>query len=227
MDCVRRFSVPYTGYRQASFNVSCNKQLHISTERLMLDGLRQFIADIVSPDVQKGVFDESDYRLAATALLIHVVSLDGEPIQAFNHHEKGDTIDADESLDAIRVGDYDGLVIPGGVANPDTLRTDERAVALARAFVEHDKPVAAICHGPWLLVEADVVRGRTLTSWPSLQTDLRNAGAQWVDEEVHNDHGLVSSRKPADLPAFCAKLVEAFAEGPHRPRPEAGAPLAV
>src|SRR5689334_16274617 len=153
--------------------------------------------------------------LRAAGAEVHVVSLDGEPIQAFNHHDKGDTIDVDESLDAVRVGDYDGLVIPGGVANPDALRMDERAVGLARAFVEHDKPVAAICHGPWLLVEADVVRGRTLTSWPSLQTDIRNAGGTWVDEEVHVDQGLVTSRKPDDLPAFCSKLVEEIREGQH------------
>ena len=140
--------------------------------------------------------------LRAAGAEVHVVSLDGEPIQAFNHHDKGDTIDADESLDAIRVGDYDGLVIPGGVANPDELRRDERAVALARAFVEHDKPVAAICHGPWLLVEADVVRGRTLTSWPSLKTDIRNAGGEWVDREVVTDQKLVTSRNPGDIPAF-------------------------
>ena len=140
--------------------------------------------------------------LRAAGAEVHVVSLDGEPIQAMNHHEKGDTIDADASLDAIRVGDFDGLVIPGGVANPDTLRCDERAVALARAFVEHDKPVAAICHGPWLLVEADVVRGRTLTSWPSLKTDIRNAGGEWVDQEVVTDQKLVTSRNPGDIPAF-------------------------
>jgi protease I len=140
--------------------------------------------------------------LRAAGAEVHVVSLDGEPIQAFNHHDKGDTIDVDESLDAVRVGDYDGLVIPGGVANPDELRTDERAVGLARAFVEHDKPVAAICHGPWLLVEADVVRGRTLTSWPSLKTDIRNAGGEWVDKEVVTDQKLVTSRNPGDIPAF-------------------------
>jgi len=106
-------------------------------------------------------------------------------------------------------------VLPGGVANPDFLRTDERAVAFARAFFQQDKPVAVICHGPWTLVEAGVLRGRTITSWPSLQTDIRNAGATWVDEEVHVDNGLVSSRKPDDLPAFCAKAVEEFAEGRH------------
>jgi protease I len=115
-------------------------------------------------------------------------------------------------------GDYDALVLPGGVANPDQLRTDENAVRFVRSFFEQDKPVAVICHGPWTLIEAEVVRGRTLTSWPSLRTDLRNAGATWVDEEVHVDNGLVTSRKPDDLPAFCAKLIEEFAEGRHEQR---------
>ena len=138
-----------------------------------------------------------------------------EPVQAFNHLDKGDTFEPDRTVAAADPGDYDGLVLPGGVANPDQLRTDEAAVAFTRAFFEAGKPVAAICHGPWTLVEADVVRGRTLTSWPSLQTDIRNAGGTWVDEEVHVDSGLVTSRKPDDLPAFCAKLVEEVAEGQH------------
>jgi protease I len=111
--------------------------------------------------------------------------------------------------------EYDGLVLPGGVANPDRLRTDDEAVAFARSFFEQGKPVGVICHGPWTLVEADVLRGRTITSWPSVRTDIRNAGGTWVDEEVHVDAGLVSSRKPDDLPAFCSKIVEEFAEGRH------------
>ncbi len=111
--------------------------------------------------------------------------------------------------------DYDGLVLPGGVANPDNLRTHSDAVEFIRAFFDAGKPVGVICHGPWTLIEADVVRGRTLTSWPSLRTDLRNAGAEWVDEEVHVDEGLVSSRKPDDLEAFNAKVVEEIAEGVH------------
>jgi protease I len=111
--------------------------------------------------------------------------------------------------------DDSSLVLPGGVANPDLLRTDEDAVGFIRALFEQAKPVGVICHGPWTLIEADVVRGRTLTSWPSLKTDLENAGATWVDEEVHVDEGLTSSRNPDDLPAFCAKIVEEFAEGKH------------
>jgi len=136
-------------------------------------------------------------------------------VQAFNHLDKGDTFTATVAVGDADAGEYAGLVLPGGVANPDMLRTDQDAVAFTRAFFESGKPVAAICHGPWTLVEADVVRGRTLTSWPSLQTDIRNAGGTWVDEEVHVDSGLVSSRNPDDLPAFCSKLVEEIAEGAH------------
>ncbi|HEX3735863.1 MAG TPA: type 1 glutamine amidotransferase domain-containing protein [Solirubrobacterales bacterium] len=136
-------------------------------------------------------------------------------VQAFNHLDKGDKFPVDKAVGAADAGDYDGLVLPGGVANPDQLRTKANAVGFIRAFFEAGKPVGAICHGPWTLIEADVVRGRTLTSWPSLQTDLRNAGAEWVDEDVHVDQGLVSSRKPDDLEAFNAKIVEEFAEGVH------------
>lgn len=137
-------------------------------------------------------------------------------VQAFNHLDKGDSFRADRAVGDADAGEYDALVLPGGVANPDQLRTKPEAVEFARAFFAAGKPVGVICHGPWTLVEADVVRGRTLTSWPSLETDLRNAGADWVDEEVHVDQGLVSSRKPDDLPAFCAKVVEEIAEGVHR-----------
>jgi deglycase len=136
-------------------------------------------------------------------------------VQAFNHLDKGDTFSVDRAVGEADAGEYDGLVLPGGVANPDQLRTKREAVEFIRAFFESGKPVGVICHGPWTLVEADVVRGRTLTSWPSLETDLRNAGAEWVDEEVHVDQGLVSSRKPEDLEAFKAKIVEEFAEGVH------------
>jgi protease I len=144
-----------------------------------------------------------------------LISLQEGEVQAFNHLDKADTFPVDRTVEQADASDYAGLVLPGGVANPDMLRMDERAVAFARAFFEQAKPVAVICHGPWTLVEADVVRGRTITSWPSLKTDLRNAGATWVDEEVVVDEGLVSSRKPDDLPAFCAKLVEELAEGEH------------
>jgi protease I len=136
-------------------------------------------------------------------------------IQGFNHLDKGDRFDVDEVVGEADPEGFDALVLPGGVANPDQLRTKPEAVEFVRSFFEAGKPVAAICHGPWTLIEADVVRGRTLTSWPSLRTDLRNAGADWVDEEVHVDRGLVTSRKPDDLEAFCSKAVEEIAEGVH------------
>ena len=144
-----------------------------------------------------------------------LISLKEGKVQAFNHLDKGDTFDVDHTVADVDASDYDGLVLPGGVANPDFLRMDDDAVAFVRAFFEQGKPVGAICHAPWTLVEADVVRGRTLTSWPSLQTDIRNAGGEWVDKEVVVDEGLVTSRKPDDLPAFNAKIVEEFAEGRH------------
>jgi deglycase len=136
-------------------------------------------------------------------------------IQAFDHLDKADTFPVDKVVSDVSANDYDALVLPGGVANPDYLRTVPDAVRFARDFFTQQKPVAAICHASWTLVEADVVRGRRLTSWPSLQTDLRNAGAEWVDEQVVVDAGLVTSRKPADLPAFNGKMVEEIAEGKH------------
>jgi protease I len=144
-----------------------------------------------------------------------LIALEDGEVQAFNHLDKADTFKVDKTVSEADASDYDGLVLPGGVANPDFLRADDDAVAFTRAFFEQAKPVGAICHGPWTLVEADVVRGRTLTSWPSLKTDIENAGGSWVDEEVHVDEGLTTSRNPDDLPAFCAKIVEEFAEGKH------------
>jgi protease I len=134
--------------------------------------------------------------------------------QAFNHLDKADAFDVDETVDAADVASYDGLVLPGGVANPDQLRTIPAAVSFAKGFVDAGKPVAAICHGAWTLVEAGVLTGRTITTWPSLQTDVRNAGGTWVDEEVHVDESgpnvLISSRKPDDLKAFCQEIVDRF-----------------
>ena len=145
-----------------------------------------------------------------------LVSTEVGKVQAFNHLTPADTFEAEKSTDSVSSSDYDALVLPGGVANPDFLRTNDNAVAFVKSFFDAGKPVAVICHGPWTLIEADTVRGRTMTSWPSVATDLRNAGANWVDDEVvecsRGPNTLVSSRKPDDLPAFCRTLVSAFAK---------------
>lgn len=144
-----------------------------------------------------------------------LIALKDGKVQGFNHLDKGDAFQVDKTVADASAEDYDGLVLPGGVANPDALRMDQSAVEFVRAFFTEKKPVAVICHGPWTLVEADVVHGRKLTSWPSLRTDIQNAGGNWVDQEVVVDQGLVSSRKPDDLEAFCSKAIEEFAEGKH------------
>ena len=155
---------------------------------------------------------------------VEYLTLEPGEVQGFEHLEHGDKIQVDKAVAEASADDYDGLVLPGGVANPDFLRADESAVAFVRGFVEQAKPIGAICHGPWTLVEADVVNGRTLTSFHSIKTDIRNAGGNWVDEEVHVDQGLVTSRNPDDLPAFCDKSVEEFCEGRHeRMKESAGA----
>jgi protease I len=146
---------------------------------------------------------------------LELISLKDGEIQGFNHYDKADKFKVDRTVEEANASDYDALVLPGGVGNPDTLRQDENAVSFVRDFFEQGKPVGAICHAPWTLVEAGVVRGRTLTSFPSIQTDVRNAGGNWVDQEVVVDSGLVTSRKPDDLPAFNKKLIEEFAEGRH------------
>jgi protease I len=146
---------------------------------------------------------------------VELISLEEGKIQGFNHYDKADEFAVDHTVEEASASDYDALVIPGGVGNPDTLRGDENAVEFVREFFEQGKPVGVICHGPWMLVEAGVVRGRKVTSWPTLQTDIRNAGGEWVDEEVVVDQGLVTSRKPDDLPAFTKKIVEEFCEGRH------------
>ena len=134
-------------------------------------------------------------------------------VQGWNHFDKADKFRVDVELDRANSNEYDALMLPGGVANPDQLRQIPKAVEFVKSFFDAGKPVAAICHGPWMLVEADVVRGRSITSWPSLKTDLRNAGAKWVDQEVAVDHNLVTSRKPDDIPAFNRKMIEEFAAG--------------
>jgi protease I len=147
-----------------------------------------------------------------------IISLEKGEVEMWKHFDKGDKITAEVAVSDADPSDYDGLVLPGGVANPDQLRADKEAVKFVRTFFEQDKPVGVICHGPWMLVETGVAKGRRVTSWPSLRTDLRNAGAEWVDEEVVVDNGLVTSRKPDDLPAFCAKVIEEIAEGRHKQR---------
>jgi len=148
----------------------------------------------------------------------HLISIKSGEIQGVNGMDKADTFKVDKTVDQVSASEYDALVLPGGVANPDKLRMNQDAVRLVREFVESGKPVAAICHGPWTLVEADVVRGRTLTSYPSLKTDIKNAGGNWVDQEVVVDQGIITSRNPNDLPAFCAKLIEEVQEGIHEAR---------
>ena len=149
-----------------------------------------------------------------------LVSLEEGEIQGFNHYDRADTFTVDRTVEEASADDYDALVIPGGVGNPDAMRMNENAVEFTRQFFEQGKPVGVICHGPWMLVEAAVVRGRTVTSWPSLRTDILNAGGEWVDEQVVVHNGLVTSRKPDDLPAFNEKIVEEFAEGRHAKQAE-------
>jgi protease I len=179
-----------------------------------LEGKR--IAFLVAPEGTEQVeLTEPWKAVESEGATPELISTEEGEVQAFNHLDKADTFKVDHTVSDANASDYDGLVLPGGVANPDFLRMDEQAVAFARAFFEEAKPVGVICHGPWTLVEADVLKGRKITSWPSLQTDIRNAGGNWVDEEVVVDEGLVSSRNPDDLPAFCAKIVEEFCEGQH------------
>jgi protease I len=154
-------------------------------------------------------------RIKEAGASVELVSFQKGTIQMFRHLDKGGTFPVDRTLDEASASDYDGLVLPGGVANPDFARTKPAAVAFVKAFFDQHKPVAVICHGPWMLIEAGVVRGRTLTSWPSLRTDISNAGGDWVDREVVVDAGLVTSRRPDDLDAFCTKAIEEFAEGVH------------
>jgi protease I len=183
-----------------------------------LDGKR--IAFVATDGVEQVELTEPWKAVEEAGGKPELISVEDGEIQGFNHLDKADTFSVDKTASDANAGDYEGLVLPGGVANPDRLRTEEDVVGFVTGFFEEGKPVAVICHGPWTLVEGDLVRGRTLTSWPSVETDIRNAGGEWVDEEVVVDGGLVSSRKPDDLPAFCAKLVEEFAEGRHERQTE-------
>jgi protease I len=173
------------------------------------------VAMVATDGFEQSELTEPRRALMEAGATVHVIAPHGGTIQGMQHDEKGDKVKVDKTLDQVGPAEYDALVLPGGVANPDALRIDQRAVNFVRAFVKDKKPIGAICHGPWTLIEADAVRGRKVTSWPSLRTDLRNAGAEWVDQEVVVDRGLVTSRKPDDLPAFNRKLVEEILEGRH------------
>ncbi|WP_146591322.1 type 1 glutamine amidotransferase domain-containing protein [Posidoniimonas polymericola] len=173
------------------------------------------IAVLATDGVEQVELEQPCDALNAAGAEVHLVSLESDPIQGVHHDQKGDTFEVDKTIDEVSAEEYDALVLPGGVFNPDALRVNECAVDFVRDFFKQGKPVAAICHGPWLLVEADVVEGRKVTSWPSVKTDLVNAGAEWVDKQCVCDNGLVTSRNPNDLPAFCRKMVEEFAEGVH------------
>jgi protease I len=175
-----------------------------------LNGKR--IAILATDGVEQVELTEPRRALDAAGATTELVSPAKGKLQAWRHMEKGEQFPVDVELDAANANNYDALMLPGGVANPDQLRTMPKAVQFVKSFFEQDKPVAAICHAPWMLVEADAVRGKTVTSWPSLHTDLMNAGAKWVDREVVEDEGLVTSRKPDDLPAFNKKIVELFSQ---------------
>lgn len=179
------------------------------------------VAVLATDGVEQSELTEPVKALKGAGAHVHVVSPRGGTIQAWRHYDKGDRLGVDLGLDQADPQRFDALVLPGGVMNPDQLRTDPRAVKFVRSFVEAYKPIAAICHGPWTLIEAGGIKGRRMTSWPSLKTDLTNAGAQWTDEAVVTDRGLVTSRKPDDLPAFNAKMIEEFSEGRHAGRAEA------
>lgn len=173
------------------------------------------IAFLAADGVERDELIQPWGELQGAGAEVELISLKKGTIQAMEHDEKSNTFTVDKAVAEVTAAEYDGLVLPGGVANPDHLRTEPKAVEFVKDFFAQGKPVAAICHGPWMLVEANVLHGRTVTSWPSLRTDIINAGGSWVDEEVHVDEGLVTSRKPEDLDSFCAKAIEEFAEGSH------------
>jgi len=173
------------------------------------------VAILVADGFEQVELTEPKQALDDAGATTEVVSPAGDMVKGWQHTVWGDKFDVDVRLEEADCANYDALVLPGGVMNPDKLRLEPKAIEFIRGFIKAGKPVAAICHGPWTLIDAEAVRGRKLTSWPSLQTDLRNAGANWVDEEVVVDSGIVTSRKPDDIPAFNRKMIEEFAEGKH------------
>jgi protease I len=175
------------------------------------------VAALVEHGFEQSELFEPKKALEAAGAKVDVVSPQAGAVRGWTHKTWGEEIKVDRGLDTVKSDEYDALLLPGGVMSPDKLRTNTSAVRFVKGFVDAGKPIAAICHGPWTLIEAGAVKGRRMTSWPSLATDLRNAGAQWVDEECVVDNGLVTSRKPDDIPAFNKKMIEEFAEGPHGP----------
>src|SRR5436309_981055 len=185
----------------------------------MADVLKDKKVAILAADMFERVeLEEPRKALEAAGADVEVVSIHDGEIKGFDHFDPANTVKVDHTVEEVSPGDYDALLIPGGVGNPDQLRGDENAVSFVRDFFDSNKPMAAICHGPWVLVEAGAVRGRRLTSCPTLQTDIRNASGEWVDEEVVVDAGVVTSRKPDDIPAFSEKMIEEFCEGRHLAR---------
>ena len=173
------------------------------------------VAILAADGFEQAELEEPLNALRDAGATVSIVSPKSGQIQGMRHADKGDPFDVDLTLDEAEADDFDALLLPGGLMNPDELRSIPAAVNFVRAFAQSGKPIAAICHGPWVLIEADIVRGRKLTSWPAIQTDIKNAGGDWVDEEVVVDNGLVTSRKPDDIPAFNKKMIEEFAEGRH------------
>jgi len=176
------------------------------------------VAILAADMFERVELEEPRKALEEAGATTEIVSIHDGEIQGFDHFEPAKKVKVDKTVEEVSVDDYDALLVPGGVGNPDQLRGDENAVDFVRRFAEAKKPMAVICHGPWVLVESGVVRGRKLTSWPTLQTDIRNAGGNWVDEEVVVDEGIVTSRKPDDIPAFNKKMIEEFCEGRHEDR---------
>jgi len=197
---------------QSKFNAEINNMQTLQNKR---------VAILATDGFEQVELEKPRQALEDAGATTEIVSPSSGKIQGMNHDKKGDTVKVDVPLEDADAGDYDALMIPGGLINPDALRVNKGALEFVRRFFAEGKPVAAICHAPWVLIDARLVRGRTLTSWPAIQTDIRNAGGEWVDSEVVVDHGLVTSRKPDDIPAFNAKMIEEFAEGIHKAQTEA------
>jgi protease I len=186
-----------------------------------LDGLR--VAILIADGFEQVEMTEPRKALKDAGAKTQIVSPNEQEVQGWNHFDHADKFPVDVPLERANADDFDALLLPGGVANPDQLRMIDAAVNFVKSFVDSGKPIASICHGPWTLIEAGAAKGRTMTSWPSIRTDLKNAGARWVDEEVITDNGIVTSRKPDDIPAFNRKMIEEFKEGKHRRQRTAGA----